>query len=116
MGKSICKLINPLGEENSVMRSILTPNMMEVLARNYSRNIDKVKAFEIGNTFMANMLNEEELPDEQYSLCIGMYGKNEDFFSLKGIVEELLKVLSIKGAVLKLNPSMEYIIPADVRG
>ena len=77
--RAFVKLINPLGEENSVMRTILTPNMMEVLARNYSRNIDKVKAFEIGNTFMANMLNEEELPDEQYSLCIGMYGKNEEF-------------------------------------
>lgn len=99
--RAFVKLINPLGEENSVMRTILTPNMMEVLARNYSRNIDKVKAFEIGNTFMANMLNEEELPDEQYSLCIGMYGKNEDFFSLKGIVEELLKVLGIKGAVFE---------------
>ena len=57
--RAFVKLINPLGEENSVMRTILTPNMMEVLARNYSRNIDKVKAFEIGNTFMANMLNEE---------------------------------------------------------
>ena len=99
--RAFVKLINPLGEENSVMRTILTPNMMEVLARNYSRNIDKVKAFEIGNTFMANMLNEDELPDEQYSLCIGMYGKNEDFFSLKGIVEELLKVLGIKGAVFE---------------
>ena len=99
--RAFVKLINPLGEENSVMRTILTPNMMEVLARNYSRNIDKVKAFEIGNTFMANMQNEEELPDEQYSLCIGMYGKNEDFFSLKGIVEELLKVLGIKGAVFE---------------
>ena len=99
--RAFVKIINPLGEENSVMRTILTPNMMEVLARNYSRNIDKVKAFEIGNTFTANMLNEEELPDEQYSLCIGMYGKKEDFFSLKGIVEELLKVLGIKGAVFE---------------
>ncbi len=93
--RAFVKLINPLGEENSVMRTILTPNMMEVLARNYSRNIDKVKAFEIGNTFTANMLDEADLPDEQYSLCIGMYGKGEDFFSLKGIVEELMKVLGI---------------------
>ena len=99
--RAFVKIINPLGEENSVMRTILTPNMLEVLARNYSRNIDKVKAFEIGNTFMANMLNEEELPDEQYSLCIGMYGKKEDFFSLKGILEELLKVLGIKGALFE---------------
>lgn len=94
--RGFVKLINPLGEENSVMRTILTPNMMEVLARNYSRNIASVKAFEIGNTFTANLLGEDHLPDEQYSLCIGMYGKNEDFFSLKGVVTELLKVLGIK--------------------
>ena len=99
--RAFVKIINPLGEENSVMRTILTPNMMEVLARNYSRNIDKVKAFEIGNTFMANMLDSDALPDEQYSLCIGMYGKDEDFFSLKGVIVELLKVLGIKEAVFE---------------
>ena len=99
--RAFVKIINPLGEENSVMRTILTPNMLEVLARNYSRNIDKVKAFEIGNTFMANMLDSDALPDEQYSLCIGMYGKDEDFFSLKGVIVELLKVLGIKEAVFE---------------
>ena len=94
--RGFVKLINPLGEENSVMRTILTPNMMEVLARNYSRNIETVKAFEIGNTFTANLLGEDHLPDEQYSLCIGMYGKGIDFFSLKGVVEELLNVMGIR--------------------
>ena len=85
-----------LGEENSVMRTILTPNMMETLARNYNRKIEKVKAFEIGNTFMASELNKDHLPDEDYSLCIGMYGKGEDFFSLKGVVCELLAILGIR--------------------
>lgn len=94
--RAFVKLINPLGEENSVMRTILTPNMMEVLARNYSRNIEAVKAFEIGNTFMDNPYSEDNLPDEQYSLCIGMYGKDVDFYSLKGAVVELLKIMGIK--------------------
>ena len=80
------------------MRTILTPNMMEVIARNYSRNIETVKAFEIGNTFTANLLGEDHLPDEQYSLCIGMYGKGIDFFTLKGVIEELLKVMGIRDA------------------
>lgn len=93
--RAFVRLLNPLGEENSVMRTILTPNMMEVLARNYTRNIDSVKAFEIGNTFMESMLGEDHLPDEQYSLCIGMYGKDADFFALKGVVEELLTILGI---------------------
>ena len=61
------KLINPLGEENSVMRTVLMPNMMEVLARNYTRNIDKVNAFEIGNTFMDNTCwKTTSCRDEQY--------------------------------------------------
>lgn len=94
--RAFVQIINPLGEENSVMRTILTPNMMEVLARNYSRNIDAVKAFEIGNTFMDNPYSTDKLPDEQYSLCIGMYGKGEDFYSLKGNIVELLKIMGIK--------------------
>lgn len=94
--RAFVRIINPLGEENSVMRTVLTPNMLEVLGRNYSRNIERVNAFEIGNTFVKNMIDENELPDEQYSLCIGMYGKNEDFYSLKGVLEELFKVLGIK--------------------
>ena len=94
--RAFVRIINPLGEENSVMRTILTPNMLETLGRNYARNIDKVKAFEIGNTFMASDLNADHLPDEEYSLCIGMYGKGEDFFTLKGVVVEMLKILGIR--------------------
>jgi len=94
--RAFVKLINPLGEDTSVMRTILTPNMLEVLARNYSRNIEAARAFEIGNTFMDNPISPDHLPDEDYSLCVGMYGKGEDFFTLKGVLVELLKVLGIK--------------------
>ncbi|MEF9921478.1 MAG: phenylalanine--tRNA ligase subunit beta [Anaerovoracaceae bacterium] len=94
--RAFVEIINPLGEENSVMRTILTPNMMEVLGRNYSRNIDRVKAFEIGNTFLKNYISADSLPDEQDSMCIGLYGKGESFFTLKGIVVELLARLGIE--------------------
>jgi phenylalanyl-tRNA synthetase beta chain len=78
------------------MRTILTPGMMEVLGRNYSRNIEAVKAFEIGNTFTANLLDPEGLPDEQDNLVLGMYGGGVDFFDLKGMVIALLDKLGIK--------------------
>ena len=94
--RAFVQIINPLGEENSVMRTILTPNMLETLSRNMNRGISHVKAFEIGNTFMASELNQDHLPDEEYSLCIGIYGKGEDFFTLKGVVCELLAVMGIK--------------------
>lgn len=95
--RAFVKIINPLGEDTSVMRTVLTPNMMDVLARNYSRNLEEVKAFEIGNTFMENPISPDRLPDEDYALCIGMYGKGTDFFTLKGVIEELLTNLGIKG-------------------
>jgi len=104
--RAFVRLINPLGEENSVMRTILTPNMMEVLARNYSRNIDSVAAFEIGNTFTEHLLGNDHLPDEQYSLCIGMYGKDADFYALKGVICELLTILGIKD--VKFMSESEY--------
>ena len=93
--RAFVRIINPLGEDTSVMRTVLTPNMMEVLARNYSRNLNDVRAFEIGNTFMDNPISRDNLPDEDYALCIGMYGQDVDFFTLKGIIEELLANLGI---------------------
>jgi len=99
--RSFVKLINPLGEETSVMRTILTPNMMEIMGRNFSRNIDAVRAFEIGNTFMANPIDPEELPEESDSMAIAVYGKDETFFTLKGMVVELLNVLGIKDIVFE---------------
>ncbi|HWQ77723.1 MAG TPA: phenylalanine--tRNA ligase subunit beta [Anaerovoracaceae bacterium] len=104
--RNFVRLINPLGEENSVMRTILTPNMMDVLARNYSRNISKVRAFEIGNTFFKNLDEEDALPDERDSMVIGCYGEGESFFTLKGMLEELFAFLGIYGAAYV--PESEY--------
>ena len=73
--------------------------MLDVLARNYSRNLEEAKAFEIGNTFMDNPISAEKLPDEDYALCIGMYGKGCDFFTLKGVIEELLVSMGIRNAI-----------------
>jgi phenylalanyl-tRNA synthetase beta chain len=104
--RNFVRLINPLGEENSVMRTILTPNMMEVLGRNFSRNISKVKAFEIGNTFFKSLEEEDALPEERDSMAIGCYGEGESFFTLKGMLEELFAFLGIQGATYV--PESEY--------
>ena len=103
--RKLVHLINPLGEENSVMRSMLTPNMMEVLSRNYSRNIQAVKVFEIGSTFI-NIPDESGLPIEEITLCAACYGESESFFTLKGMIEEMFTKLGIKGA--------EYIAESSI--
>ncbi|MGI6751326.1 MAG: phenylalanine--tRNA ligase subunit beta [Anaerovoracaceae bacterium] len=89
------KLINPLGEENSSMRTLLMHNILEVMERNFTRNIPEVKCFELGNTFF-DETGEDGLPKEEESLVIGCYGSQESFFTLKGIVEELLNKMGIK--------------------
>jgi phenylalanyl-tRNA synthetase beta chain len=90
------RLINPLGEDYSTMRTTLLPNMLDLLSRNYNRGVEEVFAYEIGNTFIPKSLPITELPDEKQVLSMGCYG-NTDFFELKDIVEQTLGRLGING-------------------
>ncbi len=99
--RDFVKIINPLGEDTSVMRTTLIPNMLDVLERNNARYIDKVEAFELGRIFLNAFKTEEGLPTEKKNVCIGMYGKDTDFYTLKGVVEGLLKELGINEAEYK---------------
>lgn len=89
-------IINPMGEDTAAMRTILTPGMLEVLARNYNRSVEGVRAFEIGKVFSKNYIQPEGLPDESFDLSIGVYGKDESFFTLKGMVECMFDMMGIK--------------------
>lgn len=88
------KLINPLGEDYSVMRTTLIPNMLEVLSRNFNYGVDKAYAFEIGNIFVPKEIPIKTLPYENKTLCLGMYGEI-DFFDIKGVLEELFNRIGI---------------------
>ena len=89
-------IINPMGEDTAAMRTILTPGMLEVLARNYNRSVDGVRAFEIGKVFSKNYIQPEGLPDESFDLSLGIYGKDESFFTLKGMIECMFDMMGIK--------------------
>lgn len=89
-------IINPMGEDTAAMRTILTPGMLEVLARNYSRSVEDVRAFEIGKVFSKNYIQPEGLPDESFDLSLGVYGKDESFFTLKGMIECMFDMMGIK--------------------
>ncbi|MBR3053788.1 MAG: phenylalanine--tRNA ligase subunit beta, partial [Firmicutes bacterium] len=91
------RIINPMGEDTVAMRTILTPGMLEVLARNSARSIEHVRAYEIGTVFAKNYIDEKGLPDESLDLTIGVYGPNESFFTLKGMIEALFDRLGITG-------------------
>ncbi len=84
---------NPLGEDTSVMRTTAIPSMLEVLSRNYNNRNEKAYLYELATTYASN--GTQELPDEDQQLVLGMYGKDADFFKLKGVVEKLLEVCGI---------------------
>ncbi|WP_028514599.1 phenylalanine--tRNA ligase subunit beta [Ruminococcus flavefaciens] len=112
--RKVVKIVNPLGEDTSVMRTSTIPSMLDVLSFNYNNRNDKACLFEIAKEYLpaqeekpfingdtlANSGKQKHkysysLPDEPQKLTIGMYGGDADFYTLKGMVEQLLAELKI---------------------
>ena len=81
------QIMNPLGEDYSVMRTVSLNGMLTSLARNYNRRNKNVRLYELGNIYVPKALPLTELPDERMQFTLGMYGDG-DFFTMKGVVEE----------------------------
>ncbi|MBQ2135333.1 MAG: phenylalanine--tRNA ligase subunit beta [Clostridia bacterium] len=102
-------IINPLGDEYSVMRTQLVTSMLTVLSTNINRKNGDGRFYEISKRFIPKQLPVTEQPDELPEMCIGIYGKDEDFFTLKGMVEEIMKLF---GAHTRYERSSEpYLHP-----
>ncbi len=103
------RIINPLGDEYSTMRTQLTTSMLTVLSTNINRKNENGRFFEISKRFVAKGFPITEQPEELATMSIGIYGKEEDFFTLKGIVEEVMRLC---GAHTQYEPSKEpYLHP-----
>ena len=86
------RILNPLGEDTSVMRTSLLPSMLEILTRNFNYRNLSANLYEIGRVYYPR---GDGLADEPRILSIGAYGPNTDFFKLKGWVEAILDSLGI---------------------
>lgn len=99
------KILNPLGEDTSIMRTTTLPSMLEILTRNYNFRNKSAKLYELGRTYFKRA---DGLADEPKVLSLGAYGADMDFFSIKGVVETILKDLRIsdvKFVANRTNPS-----------
>lgn len=118
--KNIIKILNPLGEDYSIMRTTLVPSMIDALAKNYVRGNENVGGFEIGNTFFPS---EDELPSEKLKLTMGFYDLG-DFYYLKESIEKILWFLGINNLEVRrketsfLHPgrSAEFILKGESLG
>lgn len=87
---------NPLGEDYSIMRTISLNGMLTSLATNANHRNKNVRLYEMGNIYLPKALPLTELPEERMQFTLGMYG-DCDFFTLKGVVEELFEAVGLKG-------------------
>lgn len=105
--RQVVELLNPLTEDQTVLRSSLIPGLLETMQRNISRQSKTLKLFEIGKTFISNGSNKQ--PDESDILAglwtgdrvtPGWYVKPVacDFYDLKGVLESLLEGLKVSNA------------------
>ncbi len=85
-------IMNPLGEDTSIMRTTILPSMLEVLARNYNHKNASASLYEIGTVYEPTQAGK--LPVEKQKAVIGLYGNAADYYTLKGIVEKLLYTLN----------------------
>ncbi len=93
--RNMLPIRNPLGEDTSVMRTTLVPDMLSTLALNMNHGNDAARLFEVAAVFDPEHRTAEGLPTETRKLCLGLYGKDADFFTMRGVVERLLKQLGI---------------------
>lgn len=93
--RTAIKLINPINIDLSLMRTTLVPEMLHAIARNQKKAILDGRLFELGNIFVPKSLPLTEYPDERETLCVGVFGEKESFFTLKGIAETVADTLCL---------------------
>ncbi len=92
--RNAVEIMNPLGEDYSIMRTISLNGMLTSLATNYNRRNKNVRLYELGNIYLPKSLPLTELPEERMQFTLGMYGEG-DFFSMKGVIEEFFEKVGL---------------------
>ncbi len=109
--RNVVEIMNPLGEDYSIMRTTSLNGMLTSLATNYNRRNKNVRLYELGNIYLPKSLPLTELPEERMQFTLGMYGDG-DFFSMKGVVEEFFDKIGMhKKEIYDPNAGKPYLHP-----
>lgn len=120
--RDVMKITNPLGEDFSIMRTTTLNGILTSLALNYNRRNSEAALYEIGKVYIKpeevgepssdpKYLGENELPQEIKKLTIGQYGKDVDFFTMKGLIETLMEALHVEKFEFTRNSELEFMHP-----
>ena len=93
--RNAVRILNPISEELSVMRTFLAPSMLGNAVRNIRRGNDEGREFEIANTYFPKNTAASEQPEEKTHLVLGVWGGKNDFFDMKGAVKRVAEVFHL---------------------
>lgn len=107
--RNAVKILNPISEELSVMRTFLAPSMLMNAVRNIRRGNDEGREFEVANVYIPNDTAAGEQPREEKRLVLGVWGGKNDFFDMKGAIERLASVFHLEFTYARAEKS--YLHP-----
>ena len=93
--RNAVRILNPISEELSLMRTFLAPSMLGNAVRNIRRGNDEGREFEVANIYVPRNTAAGEQPEERRHLVLGIWGGKNDFFDMKGAVERLAEVFHL---------------------
>jgi len=109
--RNVVRILNPLGEDFSIMRTVSLNGMLTSLAFNYNHRNKNVRLYELGNIYLPKQVPVTELPEERMQFTLGMYGDG-DFFVMKGVVEEFFEKAGLqKTAVYDPKSGKPFLHP-----
>ena len=93
--RNAVRILNPISEELSIMRTFLAPSMLMNAVRNIRRGNDEGRAFEVASVYIPRNTLASEQPEERKHIVFGAWGGDNDFFDVKGAVERVAEVFHL---------------------
>ncbi len=90
--KDVIIIENPISDNYEVMRRTLVPSLLAVASLNMKRGNEEGRFFEIARTYIPS----DNFPTEEKKLCLIAFGKEDDFFTVKGVIETLGEAFGLK--------------------
>ena len=94
--RNAVKILNPISEELSIMRTFLAPSMLQNAVRNIRRGNDEGRLFEVANVYFPKNTAASEEPEEKKHVVLGIWGGKNDFFDMKGAIERLAEAFHLE--------------------
>ncbi|MBO5310287.1 MAG: phenylalanine--tRNA ligase subunit beta [Clostridia bacterium] len=105
--RNFIEIQNPLTEDIAIMRTTLVPSALDIITKNFKKGIESGKIFELANAYFPKERPITSLPRERQTIVLGAWGEKENFFTMKGYLENLAEVF---GVALAFEPTQKSFL------